>query len=121
MEKKNELKKLHFEEALYLGDSLTFSEDNSRPTVPSWNLPFWGEPDLNVRYLWIFQVDHTFYKLNVKILATRNKISCSWLSSSWWTVSTKALVLALVKEVPEAIKNQYSLILLNHEKCCGIK
>ena len=35
MEKKNELKKLHFEEALYLGDSLTFSEDNSCPTVPS--------------------------------------------------------------------------------------
>ena len=35
MEKKNELKKLHFEGALYLGDSLTFSEDNSCPPVPS--------------------------------------------------------------------------------------
>ena len=30
----------------------------------------------NVRYLWIFQVDHIFYKLDVKILTNNNKIRC---------------------------------------------
>ena len=39
-----------------------------------WNLPFWDHPGLDVRYLWIFQVDHTFYELDLKILATSNEI-----------------------------------------------
>ena len=43
--------KLHFEESCNFG--------NSRPPASSWHF----------RYLWIFNVDHTFYKLDVKILA----------------------------------------------------
>ena len=52
-------------------------------------IPFWDDPGLNVRYLWIFQVDHIFYKLDVKILATSNEIRCvrcSYPPSSSWTV-----------------------------------
>ena len=41
-----------------------------------WNLPFWDHPDLNVRSLWILQVDHTSYKLDVKILAASNETRC---------------------------------------------
>ena len=33
---------------------------SSLPFVYSWNLPLWDDPGLDVRYLWIFQVDHTF-------------------------------------------------------------
>ena len=51
-------------------------EDSSRPPSPSWNPSLWDDPGLNVRYLWIFQVDHTFYKLDVKILAANNEIRC---------------------------------------------
>ena len=37
-------------------------------------IPF--HSDLYVGYLWIFQVDHTFYKLDVKIFAANNEIRC---------------------------------------------
>ena len=60
-----------------------------RPPVSSWNLLFWDDPGLNVKHLWIFQVDHTFYKLHVKILATSNKITCvhcSWPPCLSWAV-----------------------------------
>ena len=30
----------------------------------------------NIYYLWIFQVDHTFYKLDLKIWAANNEIRC---------------------------------------------
>ena len=42
--------------------------------------------DFSVRYLQIFQVDHTFCKPELKILAICNKIRCvrcSWPPSSW--------------------------------------
>ena len=51
---------------------------------PSWNL-IWDDPVLNVIYLWIFYVDHTIYKLDVKILAANNEIKyvrCSYPASS---------------------------------------
>ena len=51
--------------------------------------PFWDDPGLNVTCSWNFQVDHKFYKLHLKFLATINKIrcrSCSCLSSSSWAV-----------------------------------
>ena len=73
-----------------LNGRLTFGEDNSRHHVSSWNLPFfWDNPGVNVRYLLNFQVGHTFYKLDVKILATRNKsrcVRCSSPPSSSWAV-----------------------------------
>ena len=40
---------------------LPFWEKSSRPPVSSWNLPFWDDSGLNVKPLWIFQVDHTFW------------------------------------------------------------
>ena len=53
---------------------LLFSLGTSRPPVYFWNLPIWDDPGLNVRYLWILQVHHTFYKFDVKILAPSNEI-----------------------------------------------
>ena len=61
--------------------TLLFWTGVSCPPCPSGNLLFWEDPDLNIKYLWIFQVNHTFYKLDVKILAANNKIRC--LSSSY--------------------------------------
>ena len=72
-----------------LNGGLPLSEGSARPPVYYWNLTFWDDPGLNVRYLWIFQVDHIFYKLDVKILATSNEIRCvrcSYPPSSSWTV-----------------------------------
>ena len=69
---------------------LPFWEDNSHHPVSLLNLPFWDDPGLDIRYLWIFQVDHSFYKLHLKFLATSNKIrctSCSWSSSSSCSVN----------------------------------
>ena len=69
--------------------NIRFWEGNSRPPVSSWNLPFWDDPWLNIRCLWIFQVGHTFYKLEVKMLATSNKmrcVRCSWPSTLSWAV-----------------------------------
>ena len=60
-----------------LNGRLPFWEDSSRPPVSSWNLPFWDNAGLNVRFLWIFQVSHTFYKFDIKILAASNDISCA--------------------------------------------
>ena len=34
---------------------LPFSESNSCPLVPSWNLPFWDDPDLNVSIYELFK------------------------------------------------------------------
>ena len=68
-----------------LNGRLPFWEDSSRPPVSSWNLPFWDNAGLNVRFLWIFQVNHTFNKLDIKILAASNEISfasCSLLPIS---------------------------------------
>ena len=63
-----------------LNGRLQFWEDSSPPPCLSWNLSFYDEmiddPGWNVRYLWIFQVDHIFYKLDVKILTNNNKIRC---------------------------------------------
>ena len=56
---------------------LPFREESSGPCGPSWNLTFWDDSGLNVRYLWIVRVDHTFYKLDVKILAAINDIRCA--------------------------------------------
>ena len=56
--------------------TLPFWTVGSRPPGPSWNLPFWDDPGLNVRYLRIFQVDHTFYKLDMEILTANNEIRC---------------------------------------------
>ena len=94
---------------------LPFWKGSSRPPVSFWNLPFWVDPCM--AYLsrpWsllkcqIFtnfsQVDHTFDKLEVKILAASNEIRCVysfWLpfSSTSRFVSTKVLiVLAQAKE-----------------------
>ena len=66
-----------------------FWKDTSRPPGPSWNLPLWDNPGLNFRYLWIFQVDTLFYKLDVKILAAKNEIRC--VSSSYPPSSSSAL------------------------------
>ena len=62
---------------------------SSRPPVSSWNLRLWDDLSLNVRPLWTFQVDHTFYRFSVKILVASNKIRyacCSQLPYSSWTV-----------------------------------
>ena len=67
---------------------LPFWEDGSRPSDPFSNLPFWDDPDLNVRYLWVFQVDQTFYKLDMKIVAPDNEIRC--VRCSWPLSSTSA-------------------------------
>ena len=75
--------------ALTYVPTLPFWEDSTRPPGPSRNLPFWDDPVLNVKYLWIFQVDHTFYKLDVKILAANNEIRC--VSSSYPLPSSSAL------------------------------
>ena len=82
--------------------TLPFWEDTSSPPGLFWNLPFWDDSDLNVKYLWIFQVDHTFYKLDVKFLAA-NKVRAFLLSTilifSFRFRSTIALiVLSLAKE-----------------------
>ena len=64
--------------------TLPFWKDSSRSPVSSLNLSFWDYPALNVKSLWIFQVHHTFYKLDVKILADSNEIRymrCSRLTS----------------------------------------
>ena len=68
---------------------------------------FWDDPGLNVRYIWIFLVDHTFYKLDVKILATSNNIRVHVLLLATIfnvicrSASTKTLiVLAIAKEMP---------------------
>ena len=68
-----------------LNGRLPIWEDSSRPPVSHWNLLFWDDSALLVRYSWIFHVYHTFYKLEVKILAAINEIQsvrCSW-SLSW--------------------------------------
>ena len=82
--------------------TLPFWEDTSSPPSLFWNLPFWDDSDLNVKYLWIFQVDHTFYKLDVKFLAA-NKVHAFLLSTilifSFRSRSTIALIgLSLAKE-----------------------
>ena len=64
-----------------LNGRLPFSLGSSRSHVYFWNLPFWDDPGLNVRYLWILQVHHTFYKLDVKILDPSNEIRC--MHCSW--------------------------------------
>ena len=83
---------------------LPFWEDRSCAPGPSWNL-FWDDPGLNVRYLWIFQFDHIFYKLGVKIFATNNEIRCvrcSYPPSSSSALDPcqqkPSLILALAKE-----------------------
>ena len=69
-------------------------------------LPFWDDPGFNVRSLRVFQVDPTFCKLAVKILAACNEIHCVSLSTTIFImssrcVSTKArTVLTQAKEVP---------------------
>lgn len=86
--------------------TLPFWMDSSRPPVSSWNLPFWNYPGLNLRSSWILQVDHNFYKLDIKILAASNKIRsvhCPTLLSheQYRSVSTKVrIVLAQAKEAP---------------------
>ena len=67
-------------------------EESSRPPAPSRNLPFWDDSGLNVRYLRIFQVDHTFYKLDVKVLAAINDIRCALLLSTIFIVSLDPLM-----------------------------
>ena len=57
-----------------LNGMLPFWEDSSCPPVSSWNLLFWDDLGLIVWYWLIFQVDHTFYKLDVKILAFSTKL-----------------------------------------------
>ena len=80
-----------------LNGRLPFWEESSRPCGPSWNLPFWDDSGLNVRYLWIFQVDHTFYKLDVKILAAINDIRCA--RCSYQPSSSSALDLCQQKHL----------------------
>ena len=65
--------------------TLPFWEDNPRPPGLFWNIASWDDTDSNVGNLRIFQVDHTFYKLDVKILPANNKITyvrCSCPPSS---------------------------------------
>ena len=50
-------------------------EDNPRPPGLFWNIPSWDDTDSNVGNLRVFQADHTFYKLDVKILPANNKIT----------------------------------------------
>ena len=50
-----------------LNGRLSFWKDSSCPPVFSSNVSFWDYPGLNVRSLWIFQVDDSFYKLDIKI------------------------------------------------------
>ena len=72
-----------------LNGRLQFWECNSCPPISSRNLPFWDDPGLNVRSLRVFQVDPTFYRLAVKILAANDEISCvrcSQVPYSLWTV-----------------------------------
>ena len=72
-----------------LSGSLPLWDDSSLPPISSWNLPFWDDPGMNVKYLWIFQVDHTFYKFDVKSLSPCNKIRCVrcfWPPSLSWAV-----------------------------------
>ena len=97
-------------------------EGSSRPPVSFWNLPFWVDPCM--AYLsrsWsllecqIFmnfsQVDHTFYKFEVKPLAASNEIRCVhsfWLpfSSTSRFVSTKVLIV-LVQSKGESARSEF--------------
>ena len=72
-----------------LNGRLPLWEHSCSPPVSHWHIPFWDDPGLLVKYLWILQVYHTFYKLDVKILAAINEIKsmrCSWSLSSPWAV-----------------------------------
>ena len=90
-----------------LNGRLPFWEDSSRPPVSHWSIPFWDDPGLLVRYLWIFQIYHTFYKLDVKILAAINEfknVRSTWSLSSPWAVDPcqqRTCLLAQSKRHPE--------------------
>ena len=78
-----------------LNGKLSLWEENSLPPVSSWNLSFRDDPSLNVRYLWIFHVIDTFYKLDVNILVIVTKLgSCVSLGDHL------LIAFALAKEAP---------------------
>ena len=111
-----------------LNGRLPFWEESFHPPDLSWILPFWDNPDLNVRYLWNFQVDHTFYKVNVKILTTINDmryVRCYYppSSSSALDPCQQNTYSFSIRErsVRNESENQYNLQFLNHEKCISIK
>ena len=76
-----------FSNSLVLSRRLSLWDDSSHIPVSSRNLLFWDYPGLNNRSLWIFKVDHTFYRLSREILAVSNNIKCvhsSQLLFSTW-------------------------------------
>ena len=82
-------------------------EDSSNHSATTWNLPFWDDTAFNFRYLWVFQVNHTFYKLDMEILADYQN---SWIPSPLWAVDLcqqKHSLFWQKKQVWD--ENQYSL------------
>ena len=80
----------------FLNGRLPFWQNSSCNPVSSWYLPFLGAPGLNVRFLKTLQVDHPFYKYEVKILAATNEVRCvrcseigTYVLNSWtfWKTS----------------------------------
>ena len=114
--------------SLVLNWRLPFWNDSIRLLVSSWNLPFEDYPGLNVRSLWIFQVDQILKKNDLKILAARNEIKCvrcsrlpSYMSSRFVSIKAR-IVLAQAKEAPgTSLRIKCSLLFLNNENCFGTK
>ena len=77
--------------SLVLNGRLPFWKDSSRPPVSSWNPPFWDYPGLNVRSLWIFQVNHNSCKFDVRILTAFDKIRCVVAIGYHLTISSRSV------------------------------
>ena len=62
-------------------------EENSCSPVSTWKLSFWDNPGFHTSISEFFQVNHTFWKLDMKVLVTSNKrryVRSSWdLPFSW--------------------------------------
>ena len=85
--------------------------------VSSWNLPFREYPGINVRSLWIFQVDYDFCKPDVEILAANDKIKCVRCSSQPYY--HKQYFFVTSKEVREtSLRINTVCIFFTREKCC---
>ena len=66
---------------------LSFSLGSSRPPVYFWNVLFWDDSGLNVRYLWIFKSITLFINSMWRTwLLVIRCVRCSWPPSSSWAI-----------------------------------